>query len=132
VTAEPLEATSLVELTVRRLREEILSGALVPGERIVEEQLTRRFGTSRAPLREALRVATAGAPRLTGNAAKMMVAEWPLGERPPSAVEQRAAPDIDWVAQLGAAAPDTGKPPKPLYLRAPDAQPQDAAQLARR
>jgi DNA-binding GntR family transcriptional regulator len=56
VTAEPLEATSLVELTVRRLRGEILSGALVPGERIVEEQLTRRFGTSRAPLREALRL----------------------------------------------------------------------------
>lgn len=61
MTAEPasggeLEATSLVELTVRRLRSEILGGALVPGERLVEEQLTRRFGTSRAPLREALRL----------------------------------------------------------------------------
>lgn len=51
-----LEAVSLVELAVRRLRSEILSGALVPGERLVEEQLTRRFGTSRAPLREALRL----------------------------------------------------------------------------
>lgn len=51
-----LEATSLVELAVRRLRAEILSGTLLPGERIVEEQLTRRFGTSRAPLREALRL----------------------------------------------------------------------------
>ncbi|MHA6780584.1 GntR family transcriptional regulator [Pseudonocardia saturnea] len=61
MTAEPavdggLEASSLVELAVRRLRSEILSGALVPGERLVEEQLTRRFGTSRAPLREALRL----------------------------------------------------------------------------
>jgi DNA-binding GntR family transcriptional regulator len=56
VTAEPLEATSLVELAVRRLRAEILTGVLAPGERIVEEQLTRRFGTSRAPLREALRL----------------------------------------------------------------------------
>lgn len=61
MTAEPalsggLESTSLVELTVRRLRGEILSGALAPGERLVEEQLTRRFGTSRAPLREALRL----------------------------------------------------------------------------
>jgi DNA-binding GntR family transcriptional regulator len=56
VTAEPLEAASLVELTARRLRGEILSGELAPGERIVEEQLTRRFGTSRAPLREALRL----------------------------------------------------------------------------
>ena len=44
----------------------------------------------------------------------------------------RRAPDIDWVARLGAAALDTGAPPKPLYLRAPDAQPQNAAQLARR
>jgi DNA-binding GntR family transcriptional regulator len=56
VTAEPLESSSLVDLAVRRLRAEILSGALRPGERLVEEQLTRRFGTSRAPLREALRL----------------------------------------------------------------------------
>jgi tRNA threonylcarbamoyladenosine biosynthesis protein TsaB len=84
------------------------------------------------PLREALRVASAGAPRLTGNAAKLLVAAWPQGERPPSAIEQRPAPEIDWVARLGVAAEDTGVPPKPLYLRAPDAQPQDAARLARR
>jgi DNA-binding GntR family transcriptional regulator len=60
VTAEVspagLEAVSLVELAVRRLRSEILSGALAPGERLVEEQLRARFGTSRAPLREALRL----------------------------------------------------------------------------
>ena len=56
VTAAPLEAASLVDLAVRRLRAEILSGELAPGERIIEEQLTRRFGTSRAPLREALRL----------------------------------------------------------------------------
>jgi hypothetical protein len=47
-------------------------------------------------------------------------------------VDQRAAPDIDWVARLGAAAPEHSGPPKPLYLRAPDAQPQDGAQLPRR
>ncbi|MBN9109433.1 MAG: GntR family transcriptional regulator [Pseudonocardia sp.] len=51
-----LGAQSLVELAARRLRAEILSGSLAPGERLVEEQLTRRFGTSRAPLREALRL----------------------------------------------------------------------------
>jgi DNA-binding GntR family transcriptional regulator len=51
-----LAPSSLVELAAHRLRAEILSGALVPGERLVEEQLTRRFGTSRAPLREALRL----------------------------------------------------------------------------
>ncbi len=85
-----------------------------------------------APLREALRVSATGAPRITGTAAKMLAAIWPAGERAPTVVEQRGAPDINWVARLGAAATDTGTPPKPLYLRAPDAHPQDAVQLARR
>ena len=85
-----------------------------------------------APLREALRVSTSGAPRITGNAANALAALWPAGERAPTLVEQRSAPDINWVARLGAAATDTGVPPKPLYLRAPDAHPQDAVQLARR
>jgi tRNA threonylcarbamoyladenosine biosynthesis protein TsaB len=86
-----------------------------------------------APLAEAVRAAAnSGAPRLVGTAAKMLALAWPADERPPSIVQQQAAPDIDWVARLGAAAIETGAPPKPLYLRAPDAQPQDAAQLARR
>jgi tRNA threonylcarbamoyladenosine biosynthesis protein TsaB len=85
-----------------------------------------------APLREALRVAATGAPRLIGTAASILAAAWPTGERAPSLVDPRRAPDIDWVARLGAAAVETGTPVKPLYLRAPDAQPQDAARLARR
>jgi tRNA threonylcarbamoyl adenosine modification protein YeaZ len=84
------------------------------------------------PLREALRAAVIGAPRLVGTAAAMLAAAWPAGERAPSLVDSRRAPDIDWVARLGAAAGESGMPPKPLYLRAPDAQPQTAAQLARR
>src|SRR3954447_20781202 len=51
-----LRPESLVDLTVRRLRGEIVRGAFAPGERLVEEQLTRRLGISRAPLREALRL----------------------------------------------------------------------------
>ncbi len=51
-----LQSRSLVELVVARLREDILAGALEPGERLVEEQLTKRFRISRAPLREALRL----------------------------------------------------------------------------
>src|SRR5262245_32084346 len=84
------------------------------------------------PLREALRVSTGGAPRIIGTAANKLAASWPSGERPPSAVEQRGAPRIDWVARLGAAATDTDTPPKPLYLRAPGARPQASVQLARR
>jgi tRNA threonylcarbamoyl adenosine modification protein YeaZ len=85
-----------------------------------------------APLREALRVSATGAPRLVGTAAGIIAAAWPAGERAPSQIETRGAPDIDWVARLGAAAADAGDLPKPLYLRAPDAQPQNAASLARR
>lgn len=86
-----------------------------------------------APLREAVRAAAnSGAPRIVGTAATLLAAAWPTDERPPRAVDQRSAPDIDWVAQLGAAALDTGLPPRPLYLRAPDAQPQEATHLSRR
>jgi tRNA threonylcarbamoyladenosine biosynthesis protein TsaB len=84
------------------------------------------------PLREALRLAATGAPRIVGTAANVLAANWPHGERAPRAVDQRPAPDIDWVARLGALAADTTAPVKPLYLRTPDAQPQDASQLARR
>jgi len=52
----PLLSSSLVELAVARLRRDIIDGSLAPGERIVEDQVRRRFGISRAPLREALRL----------------------------------------------------------------------------
>jgi tRNA threonylcarbamoyl adenosine modification protein YeaZ len=84
------------------------------------------------PLRQALRVSSTGAPRITGTAAAKLAALWPTAERAPTKVDQRVAPDINWVARLGAAASDTGTPPRPLYLRPPDAHPQDAVQLARR
>jgi tRNA threonylcarbamoyl adenosine modification protein YeaZ len=84
------------------------------------------------PLRDAIRVASAGAPRLVGTGAEMLARVWPSGDVPPRSVRAERAPDIRWVARLGAAAPAGTSPPKPLYLRAPDAQPQNAAQLARR
>ena len=51
-------APSLVEVTTRRLRDEILSGALAPGERLIEEQICRRFSISQSPVRESLRLLT--------------------------------------------------------------------------
>jgi DNA-binding GntR family transcriptional regulator len=48
-------APSLVEVTTRQLREEILTGQLAPGQRLIEDQIRLRFAISRAPLREALR-----------------------------------------------------------------------------
>jgi DNA-binding GntR family transcriptional regulator len=54
--AGALYAPSLVEMATRQLREEILSGQLQPGQRLIEEQIRRRYSISRAPLREALRL----------------------------------------------------------------------------
>jgi tRNA threonylcarbamoyladenosine biosynthesis protein TsaB len=85
-----------------------------------------------APVRDAVRVATRGPARLVGSGAAMIAAAWPSNEQRPSVVDAARAPRIDWVAQLGAAAAQALSLPKPLYLRAPDAQPQDGAQLARR
>jgi DNA-binding GntR family transcriptional regulator len=50
VRGEPLSA-----LVLRTLREAIVEGRLAPGEPVVEAQLSRQLGVSRAPLREALR-----------------------------------------------------------------------------
>jgi tRNA threonylcarbamoyl adenosine modification protein YeaZ len=85
-----------------------------------------------ASLHDAVQAARAGPARIVGTAAHMIAAAWPNGEPAPALIDQRAAPGIDWVARLGAAASVSQALPKPLYLRAPDAQPQDAARLPRR
>ncbi len=54
--SRPVLPATLVEVAGHRLRDAILSGALQPGQKIVEEQLCANLGISRAPLREALRL----------------------------------------------------------------------------
>jgi tRNA threonylcarbamoyladenosine biosynthesis protein TsaB len=77
-----------------------------------------------APIAEALDAIRFGAPWLVGNAAKILADRWPADAPPPFKVETLPAPDISWVAWLGAAvSPDTA-PARPYYLRAPDAKPQ--------
>ena len=41
------------------------------------------------------------------------------------------APDPAWVARLGAACDPQGSPPRPLYLKAADAHPQERGRIAR-
>jgi tRNA threonylcarbamoyl adenosine modification protein YeaZ len=84
-----------------------------------------------APLREAVLAALTGSARIVGSGADLIAASWPRTQPAPALVDQRGAPDIDWIARLGAAAGDPHGPPKPLYLRPPDAQPQHARLLRR-
>ncbi len=85
-----------------------------------------------APLREAVQAASAVPTCIVGSAAQSVAAALSQADAAPAAVDARPAPDIAWVARIGAGLPEGQSPPKPKYLRAPDAQPQNAAQLPRR
>ena len=66
-----------------------------------------RRGSCRS--REALHAAASAARRVwSAPAAKMLAAAWPAGRAPAERSRRTRAPDIDWVARLGAAALDTG------------------------
>jgi len=85
-----------------------------------------------ASLDEAARAASASPTRIVGSAAQL-VADALSGSAPsPVVIDNRTAPEVGWVAQIGAVMPEPDAPPAPLYLRAPDAQPQNAASLPRR
>jgi tRNA threonylcarbamoyladenosine biosynthesis protein TsaB len=76
-----------------------------------------------APIEEALGAARFGAPHLVGNAAEILSQRWPAQALPPFKVDAQSAPDIAWVAWLGAAVSPNTAPARPFYLRAPDAKP---------
>src|SRR5882762_2512529 len=76
-----------------------------------------------APIEEALDAARFGTPHLVGNAAKILADRWPSDAPPPFKVDVQPAPDISWVAWLGAAVSPEMAPASPYYLRAPDAKP---------
>jgi tRNA threonylcarbamoyladenosine biosynthesis protein TsaB len=76
-----------------------------------------------APIAEALEASQFGAPHLVGNAAKILADRWPADAPPPFKIDPQAAPDIAWVAWVGAAVSPETAPAKPYYLRAPDAKP---------
>jgi tRNA threonylcarbamoyladenosine biosynthesis protein TsaB len=76
-----------------------------------------------APVSGALEAARFGAPHLVGNAAKILADRWPADAPPPVKIDVQAAPDIVWVAWLGAAVDPATALARPFYLRAPDAKP---------
>ncbi|MET0277027.1 MAG: tRNA (adenosine(37)-N6)-threonylcarbamoyltransferase complex dimerization subunit type 1 TsaB [Pseudorhodoplanes sp.] len=83
------------------------------------------------PLAEAVHAAAGASARLVGSGAGLMAELWPEDASPPE-IDQRSAPDIDWVARLGARADPNEALPKPLYLRAAEAHPQTATLVPRR
>jgi tRNA threonylcarbamoyladenosine biosynthesis protein TsaB len=76
-----------------------------------------------APITEALAASKFGAAHLVGNAASILAERWPADAPPPFRIDPQAAPDIAWVAWLGAAVSPDMAPARPYYLRAPDAKP---------
>jgi tRNA threonylcarbamoyl adenosine modification protein YeaZ len=85
-----------------------------------------------APLREAVKAAAEASSFITGSAARLVATGLSADDPVPVGVDASPAPDIAWVARMGAVVPEDQAPLKPQYLRAPDAQPQNAAQLPRR
>jgi len=76
-----------------------------------------------ASIEEAIGAARFGTPHLVGNAAGILADRWPAHAAPPFKVDAQPAPDIAWVAWLGAAVSPNAAPARPFYLRAPDAKP---------
>ena len=52
----------------------------------------------------------------------MLAERWPPQAAPPVRVAAQPAPDIAWVAWVGAAVSPESAPARPFYLRAPDAK----------
>ena len=94
------------------------------GEELVAPQV--------APINEVLAAAHFGAPHLVGNAASLIAERWPQDADTPVAVDTRPAPDIAWIAWLGAAADPELSPARPFYLKAPDVKvPTNMPQVSR-
>jgi tRNA threonylcarbamoyladenosine biosynthesis protein TsaB len=85
-----------------------------------------------ATIHMATHAALAGTARIVGNAAGRIDEVWPANEPLRPAVSAVRAPDIAWVARLGAASHDLTSPVRPLYLSEADAHPQEAGILPRR
>jgi tRNA threonylcarbamoyl adenosine modification protein YeaZ len=96
--------------------------AIAPGgQSIVAPALVR--------VRDAARL-MGGAASLVGSGAIAVAAEAAGADI--AVHDPRPFPDIAWVARLGLVADPEQALPKPLYLRGPDARPQDQARLPRR
>jgi tRNA threonylcarbamoyladenosine biosynthesis protein TsaB len=98
--------------------------AIAPGGRTI-------IAPSLMSYRDAIRMLGSGPILVSGSAAAMLTAEARAQGVEARISDVAMAPDITWVARLGALADPNQALPKPLYLREPDAKPQDGARIAR-
>jgi tRNA threonylcarbamoyladenosine biosynthesis protein TsaB len=83
-------------------------------------------------VRDVVRLLGSGPVSVSGSGSPLLAGEaWSHGIETHVA-EASLAPDVAWVARLGGLADPAQALPKPLYLRGPDAKPQDGARIARR
>ncbi|MBB5762827.1 tRNA (adenosine(37)-N6)-threonylcarbamoyltransferase complex dimerization subunit type 1 TsaB [Methylorubrum rhodesianum] len=94
----------------------VTEGTVIPPRHVALEEAVGLLGGRRAIL------TGSGAPALAAAAGAAGLAV---------EVAETGAPQIAWVASLGLVADPDQALPRPLYLRGPDAQPQDHARLAR-
>jgi tRNA threonylcarbamoyl adenosine modification protein YeaZ len=91
-------------------------GIVVPPSLLKLDEAVERLGTGPVTL------IGSGAPALAASAKSRGIS---------AEVAGTGAPEIAWVASLGIVADPAQAMARPLYLRGPDAQPQDHARLAR-
>ena len=83
-------------------------------------------------IRDAIRLIGTGPVTLSGSGAPAIAVEALTAGVDAVVPPGPGTPDIGWVAHLGMIADPEQALPKPLYLRGPDARPQDEARLPRR
>lgn len=82
-------------------------------------------------IQEALQLIATGPVRLVGPGAQLLNVNWPRSSTLPLSIDRRKAPQVEWVAKLAAQADPSRAVARPLYLRAPDATPQEGHRVPR-
>jgi tRNA threonylcarbamoyl adenosine modification protein YeaZ len=118
------EARRLLAAAIDAKHGQIYVQAVAPGGRTI-------IPPGLLPLRDVVRLLGSGPVALAGSGAPMLANECWAQAIEASVLEAPLAPDIAWVARLGALANPASALPKPLYLRGPDAKPQDCARIPR-
>ena len=91
----------------------------------------KAFGPALVTIDQAVTELRGGPARLTGSGAALVAAAAGLRGVEAQVVSCNSAPDIAFVARLGAAADPALAPSSPLYLRAASAMPQTGGRIAR-